>query len=83
MEDIQTAIMYARNQEISNVYRGTRMDTFVKRMQGFGFLIFFLVLLIAPLFLFSDILPNNIMDEIVSSSLKLDAMVYNGKLHVY
>ena len=42
-----------------------------KRLFGYGFLIFFLILILGPLFLFSDILPYSGYDKCIKSQISV------------
>ena len=82
-EDIETTIKYARVNELSNQYHGTKMDKAYKRLTGFSFLIFFFLLLMAPLYLFSDILPNNVKNQIKGAHMVVFAEFPNSTFKIF
>ena len=83
LEDIETTIISAKVNEIYNRYRGTRLDMFTKRLTGLSFLVLFFFLLIAPLYLFSDILPNNIVDEVSSAQISVKTEINDYSFNIY
>lgn len=83
LEDIETTIMSAKNNEFSNTYTGKRLDKIIKRVIGLSFIAFFFLLLVAPLYLFSDMLPNNIINEVKSAKIRVMAMTHSGNFLLY
>lgn len=45
------------------------MNKNYKRLSGFSFLFFFFFILMAPLYIFSDIFPNNINNDLTGGSI--------------
>jgi hypothetical protein len=83
LEDIETTIMTSQNNEASNRFTGNRLNKIIKRISGVSFLAFFFLLLVAPLYLFSDILPNNIIDEVKTAKMSVMAELETGTYLLY
>ena len=83
LEDIETTIMTAKVNEIFNQYRGTKMDKVIKRFTGFFFLIFFFLLLIGPLYVFSDLAPNSDIDEINNANVNIKGKIKGNSFELF
>ena len=83
LEDIETTIKSARVSEKFNFHSGQRLNKYVKRLLGFSFLVFFFLLLIGPLYLFSDIIPSNSVDHLRRASLEASVSIDNLKLKIF
>ena len=82
-EDIETTVKSARVSEKFNRHSGREMRSWVKRLLGFSFLTFFFLLLVMPLFLFSDIIPSNKIDELLTARLRAEIRVENLQLNIF
>ena len=83
LEDIETTIKFARVSEKFNFHSGQKLNKHVKRFLGFFFLVFFFLLLIGPLYLFSDIIPSNSVDHLRRVSLQARVSIDNLKLKIF
>ena len=83
LEDVQTTIKAARISEKFNSHSGKRMNKHLKRLLGFTFLILFFLLLTLPLYLFSDIIPSNTVDEVHQAYITASAAVDNTRLRIF
>lgn len=83
LEDVQTTIKAARISEKFNSHSGRRMNKYLKRLLGFTFLTLFFLLLTLPLYLFSDIIPSNTVDEVHQAYLSASAGVENTRLQIF
>lgn len=83
LEDIETTIKFARVTEKFNLHSGQQLNKHLKRFLGFSFLVFFFLLLIGPLYLFSDIIPSNSVDHLRRVSLEAKVSIDNLKLNIF
>lgn len=80
LEDIECTISAGKlAQANQRAATGSTSQTLASRKVGLAFLVLLLLLLIGPLYLFSDLFPTNIIDEVKAASLKIDAHLREGK----
>lgn len=71
IEDINTTLLSARMAHKKNVFNAQRLDKTKKRIMGISFLAFFFILLLGPLYLFSDYLFSSNLDHVFSANIVL------------
>lgn len=83
MEDIESTIGLARATESSKKFDGKKIGKMNQKLTAFFFLGLFFFILISPLYFFSDIMLNNLVDEIKGASVTSFLEIKNSRYYFH
>jgi hypothetical protein len=83
LEDIHCSLQHARLDEQHRDFSKGRLSKATKRLSGFSLLLFFFVLLIGPLYLFSDFMFNWNIESVQKASLNFSLRIGTNSYLLY